>query len=58
MSKEDLALFKKVVSKQLGSDIFSYKSEVERISTGSLKLDDFIGSIVSGTLVEIYGGNN
>lgn len=58
MSKQDLALFKKVVSKQLGSDIFNYKSEVERISTGSLKLDDFIGSIVSGTLIEIYGSES
>ena len=58
MSKQDLALFKKVVTKQLGSEIFNYRTTIDRISTGSLKLDDFIGSLVSGTLVEIYGSES
>ena len=58
MAKSDLMLFKKVVAKQLGSDIFDYNLEVERVSTGSLKLDDFIGSLAAGTLVEIFGSES
>ena len=58
MAKSDLALFKKVVAKQLGSDIFDYNPEVERVSTGSLKLDDFINSLAAGTLVEIFGSES
>ena len=59
MSKQDLALFKKVVSKQLGSDIFSYERNVKKVSTSSLKFDDYIGGgIVEGKLVELYGSES
>jgi recombination protein RecA len=59
MNKNDLALFKKVVSKQLGSDIFNFEKEAERFSTGSLKLDDFIGGgLVLGKILEVFGGES
>lgn len=56
MSKSDLAMFRKVVSKQLGNEIFEYKKNVTRVTTGSLKIDDFIDGIVEGSLCEIFGG--
>lgn len=55
----DLKMFKKVVEKQLGNDIFSFKTERERTSTSSLKLDDFIGGgLVRGRIMEIFAGES
>lgn len=55
----NLSMFKKIVSKQLGAEIFSTEIVRARLGTSSLKLDDFIGGgIVEGRLIEIYGGES
>lgn len=52
----DLKMFKKVVEKQLGNNIFNFEKARNRITTSSLKLDNFIGGgLVEGRIIEIYG---
>lgn len=48
--------FRKLIEKELGSETFEYKSDFDRDSTSSLKLDNFIGGgIVPGRIIEIFG---
>lgn len=51
--------FKKIIEKQLGSEIFSYKTDFDRCSTSSIKFDNAIGGgLVLGRISEIYGENS